>query len=274
MTLSRRDVSELLTTHGLAPSRALGQNFVVDPNTVRRIAALAEVGGGDNVVEIGAGLGSLTRALLETGANVVAIEVDRGLIPILRELEQEHAPQLRVVEADALKANWDEILGDTGNWKLIANLPYNVATPLVADLLDTVPQIESMLVMVQYEVGERFVAKPRSKAYGALSVKVAYWATAKIVGTVSAQVFLPRPKVASALVRVTRLPSPAVDADPKELFALVRTAFGQRRKMLRRSLSGIVSDEAFAEAEISPEARPEELDVLQWGKLCNAIHKN
>lgn len=272
MTITRREATELLNSHGLAPSRALGQNFVVDANTVRRIATLADVGPGDHVVEIGAGLGSLTRALLETGASVMAIEVDRGLVPILRELEAEHPGKLTVVEADATKADWTTLLAGYDEWKLIANLPYNVATPLVADILDGVPQVVSMLVMVQYEVGERMVAAARTAAYGALSVKISYWATAKIVGSVSPQVFLPRPKVNSALVRIDRRSKPAVDADPAQLFNLVRTGFGQRRKMLRRSLAGIVSDAQFKVANVAPEARPEELDVEAWGRLCQALN--
>ena len=179
MTLSGRDVSELLAAHGLHPSRALGQNFVVDPNTVRRIARLAEVGAGDRIVEIGAGLGSLTLALLETGASVTAIEVDRGLVPVLRSVVEPHGAV--VVEADALSIDWPALLGDE-RWTLVANLPYNVATPLVADLLDGVPQIDRMLVMVQREVGERLAARAGTDAYGAISVKVAYWARAEVVG--------------------------------------------------------------------------------------------
>ena len=272
MTLSRREASDLLSSHGLAPSRALGQNFVVDANTVRKIASQAGVGVGDHVVEIGAGLGSLTRALLETGAKVLAIEVDRGLIPILRELEANHRGQLTVVEVDATKADWNVLLAASDSWKLIANLPYNVATPLVADILDGVPRVKSMLVMVQFEVGERMVAAARTDAYGALSVKIAYWATAKIVGSVSPQVFLPRPKVNSALVRIERREHPAVETDPIELFALVRTGFGQRRKMLRRSLAGIVNEDQFAAAGVSPESRPEELDIEAWGRLCQALN--
>ena len=271
MTLSRREVTEILAARGLAPSRALGQNFVVDANTVRKIAHLAEVGPDDHVVEIGAGLGSLTRALLETGAHVVAIEVDRGLVPILRDLETENKEQLAVIEADAMKLDWDDLLKGHDNWKLIANLPYNVATPLVADILDYVPAIKSMLVMVQFEVGERMVAKPKSGAFGALSVKVAYWAEARIVGSVSPQVFLPRPKVTSALVRIIRREKPAVEVDPTKLFELVRTAFGQRRKMLRRSLAGTVTEAQFAAAGVASDARPEELDVQDWGRLCQAM---
>ena len=267
MTLSGADVRRLLDEYGLAPSRARGQNFVVDPNTVRRIARLAGVGAGDRVVEIGAGLGSLTLALAETGASVTAIEVDGGLVPPLRSVVEPVG--VTVVEGDALRLDWPALLGE-GPWVLVANLPYNVATPLVADLLDGVPAIGRMLVMVQREVAERLSAAPGDDAYGAVSVKVAYWATAKVVGRVPATVFHPVPNVESALVRIDRRVAPAVGAevDPAWLFRLVRTGFGQRRKMLRRSLAGLVGVEEFAAAGVRPEARAEELAVEDWGRLA------
>ena len=268
MTHTRRAVAELLERHGLAPGRALGQNFVVDPNTVRRIARLAQVGAGDGVVEIGAGLGSLTLALVETGADVTAIELDRHLLPVLREVVADHG--VRVVAGDARDVDGEHVLASHERWTLVANRPYNVATPLVLDLLDDVPPIERMLVMVQREVGERLAAGPGSGAYGIPSVKVSYWATAKVVGRVSADVFLPRPKVESALVQIVRRPEPATPAPADRLFALVQTGFGQRRKMLRRSLAGLVDAEAFDAARVDPAARPESLDVEAWGRLALA----
>jgi len=267
VTLSGRDISELLAAHGLHPSRALGQNFVVDPNTVRRVARLAEVGPGDRVVEIGAGLGSLTLALVETGADVTAIEVDRGLVPVLRSVVEPHG--VRVVEADALTADWQDILGDDP-WALVANLPYNVATPLVANLLDGVPQINRMLVMVQREVGERLAAKAGDDAYGAISVKVGYWARAEVVGRVPPTVFFPKPKVESALVRIVRRETPAVatDVDPAWLFSVVRAGFAHRRKMLRGALQGVATAEQIEAAGIAPTARAEEIDIEAWGRLA------
>ena len=235
MTHSRTRIHELLGDSGLAPRRDLGQNFVSDPNTVRRIAALAAVGPGDHVVEIGAGLGSLTLALAETGAAVTAIEVDRGIVPVLREVVAD-VPSVDVVEADAMSTDWAQLLAGADRWTLVANLPYNVATPLVCDLLDEVPAVTSMLVMVQREVGERFAAPPGSKQYGAVSVKIAYWATARVVGHVPASVFVPRPNVESALVRIDRHDPPEVDRNA--LFTLVRTSFGQRRKMLQAFAGG------------------------------------
>lgn len=269
MTHTRSSLTELLAGHDLEPSRALGQNFVVDPNTVRRIARLARIGPGTPVVEVGAGLGSLTLALAETGAEVVAVERDRYLVPILREVLAD-AATVRVIEGDAMTLDWAELLAGRDRWVLVANLPYNVATPLVLDLLADVAPIERMLVMVQREAGERLAAEPGSKVYGIPSVKVALRATARVVGRVGPDVFLPRPRVDSALVEIVRRDRPATDADPDRLVALVETAFGQRRKMLRRSLAGLVPESAFTAAEISPEDRPERLSVQDWGRLTNA----
>jgi len=266
VTHSRAQVADLLARVDRHPSRALGQNFVVDPNTVRRIARLAGVAEGDRVVEIGAGLGSLTLALAETGATVTAVEIDRHLVPLLREVAEPAG--VIVVEGDAMALDWHALLGEDDTWSLVANLPYNVATPLVADLLDGVPQIRRMLVMVQKEVGERLAAKVGDDAYGGVSVKVDYWAEAKVVGVVPPTVFLPKPNVDSALVQIVRRDEPATDAPRDRLFELVRAGFGQRRKMLRRSLAGLVAPETFEAAGVRPEARAEELDVHEWGRLA------
>jgi 16S rRNA (adenine1518-N6/adenine1519-N6)-dimethyltransferase len=269
VTLSRTQINEALTAQGLRPSRALGQNFVADPNTVRRIARLAQIGPDDHVVEIGAGLGSLTLALAETGASVTAVEIDRYLAPLLRATVE---PQgVRVVEDDATRLDWDALLAGASTWTLVANLPYNIATPLVLDLLDGVPKLERLLVMVQREAGERLAAHAGDAAYGIPSVKVDYWARAEVVGRVGPNVFVPRPKVESVLVRMTRRSGPAVAGDADTLFSLVRTAFGQRRKMLRRSLDGRVTAEQFERAEVASDARPEELDVEAWGRLTEAV---
>ena len=278
MTLSPRRVAELLARHGVRPSRALGQNFVGDPNTVRRIARLAGVGPGDRVLEIGPGLGSLTLALVETGAAITAVEADRHLIPaledVLSELPEPDRARVRLVAADAMTVDWDELLGGEPGWVLVANLPYNIATPLIADLLDSVPVIGRMLVMVQREAGERLVAGPGQEQYGAVSVKVAYWAEASIAGRVPAAVFHPRPNVESVLVDIRRRPAPAVDpavVPAAELFGLVRAGFATRRKMLRRSLAGRVEAPAFEAAGVSPEGRAEDLDVAAWGRLAAAV---
>jgi 16S rRNA (adenine1518-N6/adenine1519-N6)-dimethyltransferase len=269
VTLTRRQVLGLLHDHDVAPSRALGQNFVTDANTVRRIARLARIGAGDRVLEIGAGVGCLTLALAETGAAVTAVEIDRRLVPILRQVTARSG--VAVVEADALRVEWSGLLG-AGPWTLVANLPYNIATPLVADLLDTVPALRRMLVMVQREVAERLVAGPGDPGYGAVSVKVAYWAQAELVGRVPPSVFVPRPRVESALVALRRRDRPAVDpdlVDADHLFAVVRAGFAQRRKMLRRSLSAFPAS-AFAAAGVAADRRAEDLDVVDWGRLAAA----
>ncbi len=272
MTLSRADASRQLEGAGLRAKRALGQNFVVDANTVRKIARLANVDNHRHVLEIGAGLGSLTLALAETGAQVTAVEVDDQLLPLLRE-NVDPIENITVVHADAMKLNWSTLLEGGDDWALVANLPYNVATPLVADVLDFVPQVQRMLVMVQKEVGERFCASPSTEAYGALSVKVAFHATARIAGIVPPTVFLPRPNVDSALVEIVRHKEP-IDAqiNQKELFSLVRMGFAKRRKMLRGSLAGRVSPEQFEEAEIAPTARAEELSVYDWMRLARIVN--
>lgn len=275
MTHSHRDINDLLTTHGLAPRRAFGQNFVSDPNTVRRIARMANVNVTDHVIEIGAGLGSLTLALAETGARITAIEIDHGIAPVLRDVVKD-LPNVSVVVGDALELDWNELVPPGSSAVVVANLPYNVATPLVADLLDAVPQISRFVVMVQKEVALRLASQVGSSDYGAISVKVAYWATARVLGDVPPSVFIPRPKVTSSIIEITRRETPAVGPhiEPQKLFSVIRTGFGQRRKMLRRSLAAIVTPENFENAGVSPESRPEELNVEQWGRLATEIQKN
>jgi 16S rRNA (adenine1518-N6/adenine1519-N6)-dimethyltransferase len=270
VTHSRPAVAALLEEFGLAPSRALGQNFVVDPNTVRKIARLAKVGDGDFALEIGPGLGSLTLALAETGATIEAIEVDRHLLAPLRRVVEPAG--VVVHHADALHANYQEILRGRPT-VVVANLPYNVATPLILHLLETVPEVTRMLVMVQLEVAERFAASPTDEAFGAVSLRTAYFATAKVVGKVPASVFLPRPKVESGLLEITRRESVLIDparVGEAELFEAVRTAFAQRRKMLRHTLKAWASDEVFVRAGVDPTARPETLSLEDFARLVES----
>jgi 16S rRNA (adenine1518-N6/adenine1519-N6)-dimethyltransferase len=268
--LSPTDVLALLAENGLQPSRALGQNFLADANTAQRIARLAEIGSTDRVVEIGPGLGSLTLALAATRAHVVAVELDRHLIPVLEEVVAD-AGDVTVEHGDALEYDFAARLAG-GGWCCVSNLPYNVATPVVLRLLEDVPQIDRIVVMVQREVGERLVAAPGSRTYGAPSVKVAYHAEARLIGAVPASVFVPRPKVESVLVRLDRRPTPPVDvASPGTMFALVRAGFGQRRKMLRRSLRPLLGDRVdgvLAAAGVDPRARAESLDLAAWAALA------
>ncbi len=270
VTLTRTELVALLREHRVKPSRALGQNFVVDPNTVRRIARLAHVGSGDQVLEIGAGLGSLTLALVETGAEVHALEIDRHLIEPLRSVVELHG--VHVHHVNALEADYAAILNGRAGI-VVANLPYNVATPLVLHLLESQPLINRLLVMVQKEVGERLVANAGDEAYGAVSLRVQYFAGAKVVGKVSPSVFLPQPKVDSVLVALVRRDRVRVDpslVSEDELFSLIRTAFAQRRKMLRRSLASWTSEGVFERAGVDETRRPEELTLEEFAALAAA----
>ncbi len=270
MTHSRTTIKALLAEHGLSPSRALGQNFVADANTVRRIARLAAVGPGDLVVEVGAGLGSLTLALVETGAEVVAVEVDRFLIEPLRAVVEPHG--VVVHHDDASTMDFSELVGGR-RCVVVANLPYNVATSLVLRILESQTVVERLLVMVQREVGERLAASAGDDAYGAVSLRVQYYADAVVVGRVAASVFVPRPKVESALVAIARRDRVRVDpsvASEGDLFEVIRTAFGQRRKMLRRSLAGWATEGVFERAGVEATRRPEELTLEEFASLVAA----
>ena len=307
--LTPATVHALLTEHGIRPKRSLGQNFLVDPNTARRIAAAAGVEAGDRVLEIGPGLGSLTLALLERGADVFALEFDARLALALRSVlesagvavegEQDDNPwtgatrvgddesgepqtprgQARVRVGDACSVSWAELLdaGSSGNetaWSCVSNLPYNVAVPVVMGLLDDAPAVERLLVLVQREVGERLAARPGDEHYGAVSVKVAYYAEARVVGTVPPTVFLPRPKVDSALVRMERRTQPSVSVpSAPELFTLVRAGFAQRRKTLRRSLQPLLGErtgDVLSAAGVAPSSRAEVLGLDEWAALARS----
>ena len=262
-------VKELLERAGTVPRRSLGQNFVVDPNTVRRIARLSGVGPGDRVVEIGAGLGSLTVALAETGATVVAVETDGRLVSLLREVLSPYPSSVEVVHADARRMDWNALLGGTG-WHLVANLPYNIATSLVLTVLDEVPGVSQLLVMCQREAAERLAAEPGGGAYGAVSVRVAIHADAELAGAVPATVFYPRPEVESALVRITRRADALESELRAEIERLLTAAFAHRRQMLRRTLRNAFddADAKLVAADIDPTERPERLGLAQWARLA------
>ena len=266
-------IRALLDEHGLAPSRALGQNFVIDPNTVRRIAALAGVADGDHVLEIGPGLGSLTLALAEVGCHVTAVEVDRHLVPVLRTVVEGVEPPVTVVEADALAVDLDALLAPAPTWRLAANLPYNVGTTILLRILEEAPPVSGGVVLVQREVAERIAARPGTDAYGIPSVKAAWWAEASLAGRVPATVFHPRPRVESALVRLERRVPPGGDDLRRAVFGLVDAGFGQRRKMLRRSLAGVdgLVPDHFDAAGVLPTARAEELAIDDWVRLARLI---
>ncbi|MCU1579001.1 MAG: rsmA [Rhodoglobus sp.] len=265
-----RDLADLL---GLQPTKKLGQNFVIDANTVRRIVKSAGVTAGETVVEVGPGLGSLTLGLLETGASVVAVEIDRRLAAQLPITVQQLQPSalLTVIAEDALKVT---SLPDDPT-VLVANLPYNVSVPVLLHFLEHFPSIRRGLVMVQAEVGQRVAAGPGSKVYGAPSVKAAWYGDFSTAGQVSRQVFWPVPNVDSILVRFERHEQPGTEAERLATFELVDAAFQQRRKMLRQALSVVLGDSAAASARleaagIAPTARGEELTVADFLAVARA----
>jgi 16S rRNA (adenine1518-N6/adenine1519-N6)-dimethyltransferase len=273
--LSPADVRRILDAHDLRPSRALGQNFLADPNTARRIVRLAGVGADDRVVEVGPGIGSLTLALAEQVRSVLALELDRHLIPALTETLS-GTENVDVVEGDALNVDYGALLGpERSSWVMVANLPYNVATPLVAHMLDDVPQLSRIVVMVQKEVAERLAAPPGTHACGAISTKVAYHAEAKMLAVVPPTVFMPRPRVDSAVIALDRRPEPSVDVpSPEAMMRLVRAGFAQRRKMLRQSLRAELGDQAEAAmraAGLDPAARAETLGLEDWAALTRVV---
>jgi 16S rRNA (adenine1518-N6/adenine1519-N6)-dimethyltransferase len=276
--LTPGDVREIAGRLGVRPSKRLGQNFVIEQGTVRRIAALAAPGPADVVLEVGPGLGSLTLALLEAGAGqVVAIEIDQVLAGELPRTLAERAPALAarvtVLNADALRVGQGDLSAPPS--MLVANLPYNVAVPVVLHLLAAVPALTRGLVMVQAEVADRMCAPPGSRVYGGPSVKLAWYATARSAGTVPRSVFWPVPNVDSWLVAFTRHDPPATTASRKEVFALVDAAFAQRRKTLRAALAGWAGSAPEAErllraAGIDPGARGESLGVAEFARLAAA----
>jgi 16S rRNA (adenine1518-N6/adenine1519-N6)-dimethyltransferase len=253
------------------PTKSLGQNFLHDANTIRRIVRAAELEPGERVLEIGPGLGSLTLGLLDAGHPVVAVEVDSSLAAALPATVATRLPEaeLTVLTADAMRLT--EVPGTPS--ALVANLPYNVAVPVVVHLLEIVPSLERGLVMVQAEVAERLAAGPGSKVYGVPSVKVAWYAAATRAGAVAPSVFWPVPNVESGLVRLRRRPPPITSAARTEVFAVVDAAFAQRRKTLRAALAGWAGSAAAAEqalraAAIDPSARGETLPVELFARLA------
>ena len=265
-----RDLAELL---GIQPTKKLGQNFVIDANTVRRIVRIADVRTGQTAVEIGPGLGSLTLGLLEAGARVIAVEIDRRLAEQLPRTIGDFAPgaELTVVAADAMTVT----SLDPAPSVLVANLPYNISVPVLLHFLEHFASISSGVVMVQAEVGQRLAAVPGSKIYGGPSAKAAWYGDFRLAGNVSRQVFWPVPNVDSVLVAFTRHEPLGTDSERQATFALIDAAFGQRRKMLRQALGGVLGDAGAASvrieaAGIAPTARGEELTVADFLAIARA----
>ena len=264
---ARSDVRDLLARHGVTPARSRGQHFLVDPNITRKIVAIAAVSEDESVVEVGAGTGALTTALADTGRPVVSYEIDRALEPLLAEVLAGTGVELRY--ADAARLSLHEDLGP-GRWVMVSNLPYNVGTPIVLDALRSAPRIVRFVVMVQLEVAERLAADTGDEAYGLPSVVVGIHGIARVEFTVPPQVFLPPPNVGSAVVSINRTEAPPHAPRAIELAA---AGFGQRRKMIRRSLSGVVRDAgaALEAAGFDPTARAEELPPSEWLRMAEAL---
>jgi 16S rRNA (adenine1518-N6/adenine1519-N6)-dimethyltransferase len=261
----------------LRPAKQRGQNFVIDPNTVRRIVRESGISGGDVVVEVGPGLGSLTLALLDVAERVVAVEVDQRLAALLPETVAAYAPdradRFEVVAADALRVT---ALPGPPPTALVANLPYNVAVPVLLHLLALLPSLEHGLVMVQSEVADRLAAPPGSKTYGIPSVKAAWYADVRRAGAIGRNVFWPAPNVDSGLVAWTRRDPPTTTATREQVFAVVDAAFAQRRKALRGALRGLAGSSEAASAAleaagVDPLARGESLTVDQFARIAEAL---
>lgn len=270
-------VRELAARLDLRPTKTLGQNFVIDGGTVRRIVRAADVVPGERIVEVGPGLGSLTLGLLDAGASVVAVEIDPRLAAELPATVATHQPdragELTVVTADALDVTE---LPPPAPVALVANLPYNVSVPVLLTFLERFPSLERVLVMVQSEVADRLVAPPGSRTYGVPSAKAAWYADSRRVATVGRNVFWPAPNVDSALVRMDRREPPPTDATREQVFAVVDAAFAQRRKMLRSTLAHLAGSSqgalrALETAQVDPTARGERLTIDDFARIAAAL---
>ena len=276
--LSPADTRELAQRLGVAPIKSRGQNFLIDPNTVRRIVKLAGIGESvERVLEIGPGLGSLTLGLLDAGAQVLAVELDPALAAALPETIAERLPEagerLTVVLGDALRTEIPAQSTALAATVLAANLPYNVAVPILLRLLETLPQLERGVIMVQAEVAARLAAPPGSRVYGVPSAKLAWYARSKVAAPVPRTVFWPQPRVDSSLLTWWRRPEPV--GDRRATFAVIDAAFSQRRKTLRAALAGWAGSAAQAEhflrkAGVDPGARGEALDVTAFARIAAA----
>jgi len=266
MAQTRTEITELLRRHGIAPIQRLGQHFLADANITRKIVDVAGVGADSSVVEVGAGTGTLTRALASTGARVVAFEVDDGLRPVLAEVTDGLDVDLRF--QDVTDVDFASALEGNG-WSMVANLPYNVGTPVLLEALQHAPNIDRFTVMVQREVAQRLAATVADDLYGLPSVIVSIHADARIAFTVPPQVFYPPPQVESAVVVLHRKHAPHLAPRAIEL---ARAGFGQRRKMLRRSLSAVLADpvETLEAAGLLPTTRAEDLSPDDWLRLADS----
>jgi len=279
---SPREIMNLFRYYGLHPLRHLGQNFLIDANIVRKIVAAAEVGPGDGVIEVGPGAGALTLTIARSGASLVVLEIDRGLVRLLNDLLQPW-PTVKILEQDVLKTDWRQLITtfkDGAPIKLISNLPYNISGPFIYNLFEEGFPFNGAVLMFQKEVAHRLVAAPGDSDYGALSVISRYYTEGKILFAVSKNVFWPRPKVGSAVLKLEPRPR-ILNIEEEPLFwKLVRGVFQQRRKTIQNSMLRVFAlprpllSGLLAEASIDPSSRPEELSVEQFAKLTRITYNN
>jgi 16S rRNA (adenine1518-N6/adenine1519-N6)-dimethyltransferase len=276
--LGAREIRELAESLGIRPTKKLGQNFVIDPNTVQRIVRAADVVPTDHVLEVGPGLGSLTLALLQEVSSVIAVEIDPVLAEQLPRTIALHMPErtesLTLIVSDAMKV--DVVPGEAT--ALVANLPYNVSVPVLLHLLEVVPTIRTALVMVQKEVAERLAADPGSRTYGIPSLKARWYGEVRMAGNIGRNVFWPEPNVDSALVRVDRRDQPTCESSREWVFKVIDTAFAQRRKSLRGALAQLAgspdaAEQALRAAGIDPGRRGEALTLPEFIALADSLYR-
>ncbi|MEN9707417.1 MAG: hypothetical protein RIS31_983 [Actinomycetota bacterium] len=273
--LGGQDIRQLADALGVVPTKKLGQNFVTDPNTIRKIVGSAKLGPRETVVEIGPGLGSLTLGLLEVVDHVISVEIDAKMAAAIEQTVAKRAAgrKFSLVTQDATKVS--ELPAEPT--ALVANLPYNISVPVLLHFIETFPSLRHGLVLVQSEVAHRLAAKPGSKVYGSPSAKLAWWADANLAGNVSRQIFWPIPNVDSSLVYFAKREAPMGDEDLRvKTFAVIDAAFNQRRKTLRQSLSDLIGSPAAAEevlvkAGISPQLRGEQLQIADFIEIAKAL---
>lgn len=277
MDLTNYKTQDIVKKYGFNFTKSLGQNFLIDKQVVMDIVNGAEVGPEDFVIEIGPGVGTLTVEMLKKAKKVTSIEIDKDLIPILTE-ELKDYDNFELIHKDALKVNFDEVIGDEKSVKVAANLPYYVTTPLIAQLLKSGAKFQSITIMIQKEVADRMDAKPNTRDYGSLSLMVQYYAETRVIRTVAPSSFMPRPKVESIIIRLDRLDTPRVKVQNEEfLFALIRDVFNMRRKTLWNGVKNLGVgkedlEKAFEEANVDPKRRGETLTIEEFATLADKIY--
>jgi 16S rRNA (adenine1518-N6/adenine1519-N6)-dimethyltransferase len=276
--MNELSTKDIVRKYGFKFTKSLGQNFLIDDSVLLDIINGAEVNKEDFIIEIGPGVGTLTRELLKRAKRVCAIELDSDLLPILKE-ELKEFDNFEIVHKDALKVNFNEIIGEESSVKVVANLPYYVTTPIIAKLLNEHYNFKSLTIMIQKEVGERIAADPNTKDYGALSTLVQYHCNTKIIRKVPPTSFIPQPKVDSIVVKLDKLPEPSVKVmDEKLFFRVIRESFNMRRKTLWNATKNLKMDmalieEAFNKAGIDSKRRGETLSLQEFADLSNEIYE-